>query len=92
MGKKTKKGSEKEEHLGWKLRSPDEVLAQSDYAWNTPDGKAPKMKQCRVQACPETTMRIPPVCDTHFYGLFEQVRNALIQEKAKENGKSNGSI
>ncbi len=90
MGKK--KTTTKEKDLGWRLLPADEVRAQRKFAWNTPDGKAPKMKQCRVQACPETTMRIPPVCDHHFYGLLGGVRNALIQEKAKENGKSNGNI
>ncbi len=94
MSNKKKKATTKEKDLGWKLLPADEVRAQRQAEWNTPDGKAPKLRQCRVQACANTTMRIPPVCDDHFYGsLLRGVRTRLIQDKAKDsngNGASNG--
>lgn len=56
--------------------------------WHTPDGKAPVAKPCRVTGCPNKSVSQPPVCDHHFYGLVNQVRNALIQDKARENGNN----
>ena len=52
--------------------------------WSTPDGLAPVEKRCKVKDCSNMTVRIPAVCDTHFYSLLDNVRGKLIIEKAKE--------
>lgn len=89
-GKKPQKKAE-ETHLGWKMQSPDEVLAERNAGpeWSTPDGKPPTEGRCKVNRCPNFTIRQPPVCGEHFYGMTRNVRDKLVIKKAEE-ARSNG--
>ncbi len=66
MTKKNKKGkTEPKKVVGWKLRSSDEILAQSTYRWNTPDGKRPAPRHCRVVNCKTLTDLDEYLCPQH---------------------------
>lgn len=81
MSRKVKPQRQKTEtHLGWKMGSPDEVLAERNTrpVWSTQDGLAPTEERCKVSSCPEFTTRQPPLCDEHFYGMFRKIRDLLV--------------
>lgn len=92
MSRNKKKSQRTEEtHLGWKMGSPDEILAERNThpVWSTPDGLAPTEERCKINRCPSFTTRQPPLCDEHFYGMFRKIRDLLVIKKAKET-RSNG--
>ena len=81
--------TKKEEGVAWKLRSPDEVLAQTSYEWNTLDGKPPVKVRCKGTRCPNFTDR-PPFCDTHFYAMLKRIREGVMTKNADEM-RANGN-
>ena len=90
---KKKKSKSEETHLGWKMGSPDEVLAERNTrpVWSTQDGLAPTEERCKVSSCPEFSTRDPALCEEHFYGMTRSFRDWMVIKKNKKTEEARSS-